>query len=704
MPAGPNTVYFLKVDDKFQYVEDGVVKETTTPKPLAFNPDGWRNVSIQNVRNQKYFALDRSISVPLSFVEDGAQIIKHWNYKKGLRAKLTLYIGQQKLYFDATHYGYYYTYLFSGELDMSSFKRSGPKVTINIKEAGIPKYIQSNQDVKHEFPLNTDYIKVKLDGVRLRSTTTYSIIRSFAAQALGMKQILPSLKTTNEGPLFNLILQPEIGDLLNLANNTITGFNPATDERYWLTSAANNMQITVRVRGGIVGNTPTSSGNAGNEWKLQTNLGQEITIGTINTPFSGSNNPAVKFNISNTITLQKEERVFLYRESTTFNNSGFWSYDDTTEFIIEAVDRLAPTFIRAKRPESLYKSIISKVCESKFTGESITLQNYKNIVVTCGEAIRGIENPVIKTSLTDFFQSFNAVLNMALGDINGKVRMEAKTFFIDHLEPVELGDVVELEDSYANDYLINSLKIGYNSRTYDDVNGRQEFNNSNLYSTAAVGIAKELNLISTYRADCYGIEFLRLQTLGKDTTDTSSDNDVFIIHIKDNPSYDPVEGEYYEVDRSLNQYATGLLEPETVYNLWLSPAQCLLRHGPYIRSHFYKQDDDKLVYQTTEKNSDLKVSVPGADPIEEKADIEIGKLGVKYFDPIAFECKAMVSDDAADVLALHSFRSVTFRYSGIPFKALPLKAGFAPESKESQIFQMLSHPDNNLQLLEEVFD
>jgi hypothetical protein len=88
---GKSHIYFL-VDEmnRSLYADGDIVKVSGVPRPLVFTPDGWTKIEINNQRNTKYFALDRSFSVPLDFVEDGAVILKDAYYKKGVEAKVYL--------------------------------------------------------------------------------------------------------------------------------------------------------------------------------------------------------------------------------------------------------------------------------------------------------------------------------------------------------------------------------------------------------------------------------------------------------------------------------------------------------------------------------------------------------------------------------------------------------------------------------------
>ncbi len=76
--------------------------------------------------------------------------------------------------------------------------------------------------------------------------------------------------------------------------------------------------------------------------------------------------------------------------------------------------------------------------------------------------------------------------------------------------------------------IYSTVTAGYDKKDYDSINGRDEFNFSNSYSTGCSVSGKTLSLLSKYRADCYGMEFA-VQKRGEDTTDNESDNAVFFV-------------------------------------------------------------------------------------------------------------------------------------------------------------------------------
>src|SRR3954469_25537092 len=148
---GKDFIYFLFDENNNSYYAYGdTVLKSGSLRPLEFTPDGWKKIQLQNVRNPTYFAIDRTFSVPLDYVKDGAQILKYIYTNFGVEAKVFMVICEQQLYFDATEYGFYYTLLYKGEIDLANYKHDGVKVTVNIMEGGMVKLLKAYENTKYE--------------------------------------------------------------------------------------------------------------------------------------------------------------------------------------------------------------------------------------------------------------------------------------------------------------------------------------------------------------------------------------------------------------------------------------------------------------------------------------------------------------------------------------------------------------------------
>lgn len=152
----------------------------------------------------------------------------------------------------------------------------------------------------------------------------------------------------------------------------------------------------------------------------------------------------------------------------------------------------------------------------------------------------------------------------------------------------------DLTFSIDNSIIYSSVNIGYEKQDYESLNGRDEFNFNNTYSTGHTIKEKKLSMISKYRADCYGIEFA-VQARGNDTTDSSSDNDVFFILTRTNEKGMLVPDRSVTIVNALS---------DAVFNGSFSPMACVLANAGYIGIQAKKL---YLEYASSEGNSNVVI-------------------------------------------------------------------------------------------------
>jgi hypothetical protein len=177
---------------------------------------------------------------------------------------------------------------------------------------------------------------------------------------------------------------------------------------------------------------------------------------------------------------------------------------------------------------------------------------------------------------------------------------------------------------------------------------------------------------------------------GKTTTDNKSDNDVFMIHIEDNPQPDGT----WKLDRFYNAGATGLITPSTVFNLYLTPARAIRRNGNYIRSLFYKLDHKYLKFQTTDKNDQVV-----AGGITENADIQIASLDAPLFSCNYLEFETKVPINLLELLKANPLKAFTGTWAGFSFVGIPEKISVQPGDNGAQTYKLLASPSTDLTVL-----
>ena len=166
--------------------------------------------------------------------------------------------------------------------------------------------------------------------------------------------------------------------------------------------------------------------------------------------------------------------------------------------------------------------------------------------------------------------------------------------FADTADKRVFDGVRDLKYNVDSSVIYSSVQVGYDKKDYNNVNGRDEFNFNNTYSTGCKASDKKLTLISKYRADSYGIEFAA-QERGKNTTDSSGDKDVFF-------AYCVPHGHYVRPD--IGTYISGVLSIG-VFNGRFSPMACVNANSGLIG---LQADNLKLTYASTTGNADAYVN------------------------------------------------------------------------------------------------
>lgn len=226
-----------------------------------------------------------------------------------------------------------------------------------------------------------------------------------------------------------------------------------------------------------------------------------------------------------------------------------------------------------------------------------------NTLIVAAESIRGIEDAKIYTSYTKFVKWMEAEFGFVPVVGENKVTFVHRDSLFQNVQIKDFADNSrEFEYSINSSLIYSGIKVGYEKQDYDSVNGRDEFHFTNEYSTGMTLTDNVLDLISPYRADAYGIEFLTSKR-GEDTTDSKSDNDIFFVCAE-------LSGDKYKLIRIP---VSGVISPDTMFNAMYSQRYMIKANEKFIGAF-----TDRLEFASSEGNSDIVI-----DGVSEKADILI---------------------------------------------------------------------------------
>lgn len=694
---GPDLLYFLlHPDGRSYHVNDmGQVALSASPIPIQYGPDGWQDIAIQWQRNRTYFAIQRMFSAPQSFVEDGAQIIKDLRYKQGILAPLNLLIVEQVMDFDpvANTYGYRYQKLYLGEIDLRTFRHEGPKVTVSIMEGGLHKFIKAYENTPVEIPLfNTDTKIVRMDGSQFTAIANYRVIPGTYQGEILLVHNLPIVFINNEG--FGV----EVTNESQQMSQAIPG------QQTLLTNSGAPFQARIKGSVQMVGRFAAT--------------GYDMAI-VIRNP-DGSRGPdlffrridirndvifTIDFDLVATIpTGCKVQLMGHYQHPVGTATEKLKMEYLETEIEISYNTKYRTTLIHTLPPLFVLQQIIKKLTDGKYTASSDLLNRYQNRVLTSGDGIRGLAGAVLKISLSDFFKLYNMQLCAGMGVVGDVLVFESRQWWASQGDIIDLGEVSKLVVSSDSELPFSTLKIGYPNQEYNqalgDINGRNEFNTTHIYTTPDDKGTNEMDLTTNVRADMTGIERTRINLDGKRTTDSKADNEVFVLAIEMMSD----RRQIYNLDRSLNQYATGLLDAASAFNLPITPKNCVMEWGAYIRGCLDKMDHGVLKFQTMDKNPELAVISP-TRAVVEKADVPLASLPAKFFtyDVLEIETSAPVNLQA--ILSVQPLVTFRFSYRGVTLKGITGgEVGVQPTTNGVQNFTLQSTPDNDLTKLIDVYE
>lgn len=284
-------------------------------------------------------------------------------------------------------------------------------------------------------------------------------------------------------------------------------------------------------------------------------------------------------------------------------------YDMSTPLTISFMERDTPANIGVIKPTTLLNRLLKSITgDNSVIGEitSTTDARLDKTVIAPAESIRGIPNAKIYTSYTKFANWMSSVFGFVpvIGE-NKVTFVHRDVLFQDKLVKDLKDNTVDLNYNVSSSMIYSRLKVGYDKQDYDSVNGRDEFHFTNEYTTGITLTENAKELISPYRADAYGIEFLAAKR-GEDTTDNDSDSDIFFVGAA-------LEGGKYKLVRS-GYTISGVISPSTMFNAMYSQRYMIEANARYLAAFA-----EQLSFTSSDGNSDVEIN-----GVRETNDIALG--------------------------------------------------------------------------------
>lgn len=545
--------WLFSADKKPLYVDDNIghvleadaatfKKPDDQPAHLKHDPSGWKDTLVKYGRNIKYMGLFRDMTVSMKFVGDGAKILRNRMWLYGIEC--VCYFGLHKL--DRLNFPFNYLPWYSCEIDFGKFEQGKTYVKVLAMEGGISKYLKAYEGTTYEIPINTDVQKklVYLDGLPFTNTVEYTI---FEQDIKG--------DTFDEGHEF---WQVGLGIISNEGTTQGVLAKDGAQMPYPVFELTNNFiksitkDVVVKIQGLLDFTSYGGHSYTGISIHKYNGAGAFVAAYNIYNLDAVLGLSVNKINYSFDITLAPGDALFFTEEIyNSFTYDGYIHIFSNSFLKLTYDVKFDATFVECLTPYRAFEQIVSKMTEGKFGVQSEFLKTLDDeLLLTSGPALRKYEaKSALKTSLLDFFQSFKRYgigLGIIKDAINGdKLIIERLSYFFRADQTVvDLGEVADLVTTVAEDLIDNTIKVGYKNQKIDKINGRDEINVTQQYTTPITRIVKELDLVSVYRADMYGIEVTRIDLEGQDTTDNQADQDVFMLNVAKEYSYTYWDGDF----------------------------------------------------------------------------------------------------------------------------------------------------------------
>jgi hypothetical protein len=272
----------------------------------------------------------------------------------------------------------------------------------------------------------------------------------------------------------------------------------------------------------------------------------------------------------------------------------------------EAFDRMV--HMMTGRPNSFYSELLGRTdSEPRLYGKDgdASLTWLSN-----GFQIRQfpLKERTISTSFKEAYDALDAIWNVGMGpeiiDNRQVLRIEKKAHFYRDEVVLELGPVSNLKKEVATGLYYNEAEFGY-SKWQNNQDGTLDEFNTKTTRTLPDGVKGKYSAIGKWIASGYTIEATRReQYKDSNTKDASNDKEIFVVRLT----------RYYGIFTTLRNQdmeISGVLDPDSIYNIDITPTRNLFRHGNMLSAGLLHEDNENLFLQPGEANFKVSCKLPG---------------------------------------------------------------------------------------------
>lgn len=590
----------------------------------------WDDFELSHKR-PNYDGVVRSYSTSFEFVNNAFILLKKEYRSRYMEASASVI-------FSLRNNNWEYDEVFRCALDFSTYSEDGYVVSINAIDNTLSAIIKAKKSIQYEYPVVDLYTRnLKYDGLKFQYEAKYvsggsSVEDDDELQYIQYHgQIVDGGPAAISFPLYKL----DNSELPKLDSPLVFTDEPFSSDGSVRTfaEALSDIDIIINLSFSFYIVDDTNKGTTYAQIVLFVKRANGTLEQKMRTQNTEGNTPTVVDESIN-ISLHTGDMIgmdlLLYNTATPITMT-WTTYLRNFSMAVNFKSQIKPVNIDVVSPIELLNKLLASMSETTDTyygviddyAPQMSLDRLSTVYIMAAESARGLPKAKIYTSYKKFCDWMEAEFGYVPVINENTVTFRHRDKLFSSTIVKDLGTEINDYELSVNDSLIySSVKVGYEKQDYDSINGRDEFRFTNEFSTGLKLLDNTLSLISPYRADAYGIEFL-VQKRGEDTTDSDSDNDVFFVSC----DQDGVNLKLYRPYSTAQ--LSGLLSPETMFNIQYSPRFMLEANKKYIGACIRL-----LKFASSDGNSDVSI-----DGVRETDDLliperlfTVGEVSIKTSD------------------------------------------------------------------------
>lgn len=581
------------------------------------DPAGWEEMGMKLYRSEKYHGVFLEPSTKqFGFYADGGgqEFIETMRSTYDVNAELTI------ICLHRPNSDVEYTEMFRHRLDMLSYMKEKRIVYLNIEDSNLYSKVEARMDIPVDLETTTSIGEETITAI---STETISL----PGQAIRLNsewQIANGYSSSN-GVSFTIAKDQvgyftPVGELVSsdfAITNVLPGIQQFDDENIdtrinsndsvfppilQLANSGFNFPITMNYEidfNGTWDNIETTTLGVRDFYRLRLQLvyGKRtdpvtaptfITLYDYNTTTTSDiTNEPFSVNTSGSFSLNVGESVwlvwFLEVHSTglctcvhnfDYTASSFKLYADTqaaatdckTVLVHEAFNQVVDAM--ADADGKFYSELYGRTDSEKQTYAGNGEGAFK--AITSGNALRQRDVPIV-LSFNSLFDSANAIDNIGMGLVAGKVRIEKyEHWYNPYTRIIRIANVREIKTEISTPHYFNHIKLGFKKFEAETTGGLDEPNTSTEWSTSVHFLNNKYHRESDLIGSSYAMEITRRKGISLTTEDWRFDNDNFWICLNSDKTVELA-------DDFLDTHS-GMQAGDTAYNLRITPARMLQAH------------------------------------------------------------------------------------------------------------------------------